>query len=185
VLVTVVRVYDIGGNPPGFFCDEASYGYNAYSILETGKDEHGARLPLFFRAFGEYKLPVYTYSQIPFIAAFGLSELAVRLTTAAYGVLTVLAVYLLVRALFRREALAVAAAAVLAVLPWHIHYSRTGLGEIIVYPFFLTLSLYLFHLGTRRPRWWLAAGLAFGLTLYSYRAAWVTLPPLLLVLAVL
>ena len=49
VLAAVVRVYDLTGNPPGFFCDEASYGYNAYTILHSAKDEHGETLPLFFR----------------------------------------------------------------------------------------------------------------------------------------
>ncbi|MDZ4277938.1 MAG: tetratricopeptide repeat protein [Dehalococcoidia bacterium] len=185
VLAAVVRLYDIVGNPPGFFADEASEGYNAYSVLHTGRDEHGKVLPLFFEAFGENKLPVYTYSQVPFIAVLGLSELPVRLTAAFYGVLTVLAVYLLVQELFRNRALALVSAATLAILPWHIFYSRTGLGEIIVYPFFLVLSLYLFVLGLRRPGFWLLAAVAFGLTLLSYRAAWVTLPPLLLLLAVL
>lgn len=185
VLAAVVRVYDITDNPPGFFCDEAAYGYNAYSILHTAKDEHGETLPLFFRSFGEYKLPVYIYSQTPLIALLGLSELPVRLATAIYGVLTVAAVYLLVRTLFRQQGLALVAAAVLAILPWHIHYSRTGFGEIVAFPFFMVLGLYLFLLGTRRPLYWLAAALTFVLTLYSYRSAWVTVPPVLFILAVL
>src|SRR3990170_3753916 len=97
VLAAAVRLYDLAANPPGFFADEASYGYNAYSLLHPRKDEDGAPPPPFFKAFGEYKLPVYIYSQIPFIAALGLTETAVRLTTATYGILTVVALYLLVR----------------------------------------------------------------------------------------
>ena len=185
VLAAVVRMYDIAANPPGFFADEAAYGYNAYTILETGRDDTGARLPVFFRSFGEYKLPVYIYTQVPVIAVFGLSETSVRVTTAIYGVLTVLAVYLLLRVLFRQEGAALAAAAVLAILPWHIHYSRTGLGEIIVFPFLLVFSLYLFHVGTKRPVIWILAAVSCALTFYSYRSAWVTLPPMLLILAVL
>jgi 4-amino-4-deoxy-L-arabinose transferase-like glycosyltransferase len=185
VLATVVRVVGIVGNPPGFFTDEASAGYNAYTILHTGQDEHGETLPFLFRAFGEYKLPVFIYSQVPFIGVMGLSELPVRLTSALYGIATVLSTYLLAKALFRREALALAAAFFLAIMPWHIHYSRTGFGELVTWPFFLTLGLYLFLQGASRPRVWLAAGAVFGLTLYTYRAAWVTLPPLLLLLAVL
>lgn len=185
LLAAVVRVYDIVGNPPGFFADEASYGYNAYSVMHTGKDEHGATLPLFFEAFGEHKLAVYTYSTIPFISLLGLTELAVRLTSAVYGVLAVLAVYLLVRALFKERALALTAAAILAVLPWHIHYSRTGFGNITAHLFFLVLGSHLFVVGTRRPLYWLASALAFVLALYSYRSAWVIAPPLVLILAFL
>jgi 4-amino-4-deoxy-L-arabinose transferase-like glycosyltransferase len=185
VLATVLRVYDIGGNPPGFFTDEASYGYNAYSILHHGRDEYGARLPLFFKAFGEYKMPVYIYSQVPFIAILGLSEVPVRLTTAFYGIMTVLALFLLVRELFKNDGTALASAAVLAVLPWHVHYSRTGLGEITIHAFFLVLGLYLFMVGLRRPAFWIGAAVAFVLAIYSYRSAWVLTPPLLAVLAVL
>ena len=184
VVAGILRIYDISANPPGFFADEASFGYNAYSVLHTGKDEHG-QIAVFFEAFGEYKLPVYIYSLIPFIFTFGLTELAVRLTTAVYGVATVLVVYLLVRELFRHEALAVTAAAVLAILPWHVHYSRTGLGDITVHLFFLVLGLYFFILGTRRPAYWVFSTLAFVLALFSYRAAWVLVPLLLAVLALL
>jgi 4-amino-4-deoxy-L-arabinose transferase-like glycosyltransferase len=185
VLATVLRVYDIGGNPPGFFTDEASFGYNAYTILHSGKDEFGVRMPLLFRAFGEYKMPVYIYSQVPFIALLGLSELPVRLTTAFYGVMTVLALFLLVRELFKNDGTALAAAAVLAVLPWHVHYSRTGLGDITAHVFFLVLGLYLFMVGLRRPAFWIGTAVAFVLAIYSYRSAWVLTPPLLAVLAVL
>ncbi|MEX1255968.1 MAG: glycosyltransferase family 39 protein [Dehalococcoidia bacterium] len=184
-LGAAVRLYDIVGNPPGFFTDEASAGYNAYKILHTGQDEHGKTLPLLFRAFGEYKLPVFIYSQVPVIAILGLSELAVRLTSALYGAATIVTTYLLASALFKRREVAVAAAFFLAIMPWHIHYSRTGFGELVTFPFFLTLGLYLFLEGRRRNALWIAAGVVLGLTLYTYRAAWVTLPPLLVLLAVL
>ena len=184
-LAATVRMHDLVANPPGFFADEASFGYNAYTILHSARDEHGSLMPLFFRAFGEYKLPVYIYSQVPLIAVLGLSELPVRLTTAIYGTLTVLAVYLLVAELFRDRLLALAAAATLAVLPWHVFYSRTGLGDITTHLFFLLIGLYFFIAGTRRPAWWLASGLAFMLALLSYRAAWVLLPPLFVVLGAL
>jgi tetratricopeptide (TPR) repeat protein/4-amino-4-deoxy-L-arabinose transferase-like glycosyltransferase len=185
VLAAVVRLYNLVENPPGFFADEASFGYNAYTILHTGKDEFGARLPLFFKAFGEYKLPVYIYSQVPFIAVLGLSELPVRLTSAVYGVLTIVAVYFLMRVFFQKDGPALAAAATLAVSPWHIFYSRTGLGDILVHAFWLTLAIALFVLGTRRPVFLVASALAFVFALFSYRAAWVLTPPILAVLIVL
>jgi 4-amino-4-deoxy-L-arabinose transferase-like glycosyltransferase len=184
VLAAVVRIVSLADNPPGFFCDEASFGFNAYSILQSGEDEHGVRLPLFFRAFGEYKFGLFIYSQVPLIAALGLTEFAVRLTSAIYGTLTVLAVFLLGWALFRHRGVGLAAAFFLAIMPWHIHFSRIGM-EIVTFPFFLAVGLCLFLLSVRRPRWWPVAGVVLGLTLYSYRAAWVVLPPLGILLAVL
>ncbi len=184
-LAGAVRAIGISHNPPGFFADEASFGYNAYSVLHTSRDEFGTWFPLLFRSFGEYKLGVFIYSEIPFIAALGLTETAVRLTSALYGTLTVLTTFLLARALFQRSVPAFAAALSLAIMPWHIQFSRTGLGDIITFPFFLTLGLYVFLQGVRRPNLWLLAGVLFGVTFYTYRAAWVILPPLLAFVAIM
>jgi len=180
-----LRAYNVGDNPYGFFADEASFGYNAYTILRHGTDEHGVRFPLLFRAFGEYKLPVYIYGLVPFIAVFGLTETAVRLATAAFGTATIGAMYLLARLMFRSEGAGLLAALVLAVEPWHVHYSRTGIGDFTAYAFLLTLGLGLFLVGRERSWCWPASAATFGLSLYAYRAAWYFVPLVLVALAVL
>lgn len=45
----VLRVFMLGHIPWGFQWDEASYAYNAYSILKTGKDEWGFRCLFFWK----------------------------------------------------------------------------------------------------------------------------------------
>src|SRR3989344_1675551 len=75
----IIRVWSLNSNPPSLNWDEASLGYNAYSLLKTGSDEWSRQWPISFQAFGEYKLPGYIYVTIPFIALFGLSEFSVRL----------------------------------------------------------------------------------------------------------
>ncbi|HLF70755.1 MAG TPA: glycosyltransferase family 39 protein [Dehalococcoidia bacterium] len=181
----VVRVVDLTSNPRGFFTDEASFGLNADLILHTARDEHGAFMPFLFKSFGEYKLPAFVYAEVPFMAVLGRTELAVRLTAAVIGSLTVVTTYLCARELFRREAAALASAAFLAIEPWHVHYSRTGLGDIPCWPLGLTLSLWLFWRSRRLGTSLWPAALAFGLTFYTYRASWVLLPPLLLAIVVL
>jgi predicted membrane-bound mannosyltransferase len=82
VLAAVVRVYDLGDLPPGFFCDEAALGYNSYSILKTGRDENRELLPLYVWSFGvSYKNPIFIYASMVPITLFGLSEFSVRLTS--------------------------------------------------------------------------------------------------------
>ncbi len=184
LLGAVLRIYNVGDNPYGFFADEASFGYNAYTIVHYGTDEHGVRFPFLFRAFGDYKLPVFTYALVPFVAVFGLTETAVRLTSATFGIATIGAIYLLARLMFRSEGAGLLAALVLAVEPWHVHYSRTGF-EFISYPLFLIVGLLLFLQGRERPRLWPVAAAALGLTFYAYRAAWVFVPLLLPALALL
>src|SRR3989344_6433819 len=86
ILGLVLRVTWLTKYPAGFTPDEAAFGYNAYSILQTGKDEWGTPWwQLFFtnmRSFGDYKLPLYTFLTIPSIKIFGLSEFATRLPNA-------------------------------------------------------------------------------------------------------
>ena len=65
--------------------DEAALGYNAYSILETGRDEYGQILPIIFKSFGDYKPGFYVYLTLPFIKVFGLNELSVRLPSIILG----------------------------------------------------------------------------------------------------
>jgi len=47
----LIRFININNYPP-LLWDEASLGYNAYSILKTGRDEYGKFLPLIFKSFG-------------------------------------------------------------------------------------------------------------------------------------
>ncbi|HSW75705.1 MAG TPA: hypothetical protein VLG50_01565, partial [Candidatus Saccharimonadales bacterium] len=63
-----LRLYQLSSIPGSLNQDEAAIGYNAYSILKTGADEHGKFLPLSLQSFGDWKLPVYEYIDIPFIA---------------------------------------------------------------------------------------------------------------------
>jgi len=104
-LAVILRFTQLGGNPPGLYWDEASLGYNAYSILKTGKDEHGEFLPIArFTAFGDYKPPGYIYAAVPFMAIFGLSDFSVRAPSALAGVLMVLVTFFLVKELLENEA---------------------------------------------------------------------------------
>ncbi|MGE3983198.1 MAG: hypothetical protein AB7G38_03445, partial [Dehalococcoidia bacterium] len=89
VVAAAARMIDITGVPKGFFTDEASFGLNADLILHSARDEYGEFLPILFRSFGEYKLPVFIYAEVPFMAIFGRTEEAVRLTSAVLGTLTV------------------------------------------------------------------------------------------------
>src|SRR5258705_13126314 len=86
----VLRLYQLGAVPVSPDWDEAALGYNAYSILQTGKDEYGKSFPIILQSFADYKPALYMYLAIPTIALFGLDTFAVRLPSAIFGILTVL-----------------------------------------------------------------------------------------------
>jgi len=185
LLAASVRVVDITGKPTGFFADEAAMGVNAHAILTSGKDEYGTPFPVLFRSFGDYKLGVAVYATVPFVALFGKTELAVRLTGAAFGLLAVVAVYLLASRLAGSRSVGLAAALFLAAAPWHIHYSRTGFSEMLSFLTLLLFGLYAFSRGLDSRGWLIAAGGLLGLTLHTYRSAWIVVPLLVVVLAIL
>ena len=98
VLAVFLRFYKLSSNPPSLYWEEAALGYDAYSILKTGKDFHGNKFPLVaFESFGDWKPSLYFYTLVPSIALFGLNEFAVRFPSAFFGSLTVLLTYFLVK----------------------------------------------------------------------------------------
>ncbi|KKR10908.1 MAG: hypothetical protein UT40_C0043G0001, partial [Candidatus Woesebacteria bacterium GW2011_GWA1_39_21b] len=133
-IAIVLRLWKLGSIPPSLTSDEASLGYNAYSILKTGRDEYGQFLPIIFKSFGDYKPGLYVYSTVPFVAFFGLNEFSVRLPSAIAGVIAVWLLYKIVSSLSvvkdsqsqvtDHRSLATIAALMLAISPWHIHFSR-------------------------------------------------------------
>lgn len=166
--------------PAGFYSDEASIGYDAFSILHTGRDFHGNSWPLFFESIGEWKDPIYIYASVPGIALFGLNEFATRLPAALSGLLTVLALFLVARELFSEE-LALLASAFLAVSPWALQFSRVAF-EAAVLPALFLFALWFFLMGLRDPRLWIAASALFALCLYSYGTGRLFVPLFLVAL---
>lgn len=126
LLFLLTRLYGLISVPSSVYWDEASIGYNAYSILKTGKDEWGEFLPLHFRAFGEFKLPVYIYSTIPFVYVFGLNEVSVRLPSVFYSLFSLLIIYFLVKKLTGNNSVSLLSCFLFVILPWNFIFSRTG-----------------------------------------------------------
>src|SRR3989344_7494950 len=85
-LAVLLRFVNLSHMPPSLSWDEVSFGYNAWSILKTGKDEYGIPFPFLFRAFDEYKQPGLVYLTVVSEAIFGLNEFAVRFPVALSGV---------------------------------------------------------------------------------------------------
>ena len=95
-----LRVVYLNINPPGLTVDEVSIGYNAYSILKTGRDEYGTFLPFDFKSLGDYKPPLYIYLTAFSEAVFGLNEFAVRFPAALLGTISIIFIYYFLQILF-------------------------------------------------------------------------------------
>lgn len=189
LLAFLLRFVNITSIPPSLYWDEVSQGYNAYSILTTGLDEHGEFLPLArFTAFGDYKAPVYTYAIVPFMAIFGKSDLVVRLPSVILGSLSVVALYYLCRELVQKKAgvsLGLFAALFLAIAPWHIQLSRAAYeGNIAV--FFTLAGSWAFLFALRKNAWMLVpSSVLFVIAFYSFNVQKVFIPLFIVLLIAL
>lgn len=128
VLALALLVRVIGPfTPPALNWDEVSHGYNAYSILTTGKDEWGVSFPLIFRAYGDYKLPVYIYLTAVSELLFGLTPFAIRLVSVLAGLAAVYFTFLLTKELFpKNKTLPCVSAILVAIEPWSLFMSRAA-----------------------------------------------------------
>lgn len=142
LLAFVLRFWKLDSYP-AVNADEAAIGYNAYSLIQTGMDEHGHAFPIHFQSFNDYKPGLYFYAVLPFVKILGLNTWAVRIPGALFGVLSVLVIYLLVKELFDNKKLALISALFLAISPWHLHFSRGG-WEVNTATFFVLTGLLFF-----------------------------------------
>ncbi|MBU0618994.1 glycosyltransferase family 39 protein [Patescibacteria group bacterium] len=193
LLAGVLRFYKLGQVPAGMEWDELAIGYDAYSILKTGRDQFGQRLPITFRSLDDYKPPLYEYLAVLPIAIFGLTAFATRFPSAFFGTLSVLVCYLLVNELFPSSLklrkgkvgtgnlVALIAAFLFAISPWHLQFSRAAF-EVNLSVFLVIMAVWSFLKGLQNSRFFHITAIFAGLGLFSYHSTRVVLPLLMLFL---
>jgi 4-amino-4-deoxy-L-arabinose transferase-like glycosyltransferase len=175
-------------NPPGFYIDESSIAYNALTVAQTGKDEHGEAWPLYFRAFGDYKNPTYVYLLAAVFRVTGPSVAAARYLSATLGVLAALALGLLGVRLTGSRAAGLLTFLAALLTPWLFELSRVVV-EVAAYPLAVALFLLATHRAARRDVWGVAdsalVAASLALVTYTYSTGRLTGPLLALGLALL
>lgn len=175
LLGLLLRLYHLDTVPNGFFFDEATISYQAYSLLKTGRDTWTNAWPLLsFKDYGEYILPLGIYGQMPSIFLGGLTVFAARLPHAVLGAITVFLVYVLGRVLFDRR-IGLLAALLLAVQPLSLGWSRFVFEGNFGTVFFLN-GIILFVGSFRRQVLFPIALIFFGLSMLSYHIFLMTTP---------
>ncbi|KKQ55222.1 MAG: hypothetical protein US95_C0011G0007 [Candidatus Woesebacteria bacterium GW2011_GWB1_38_5] len=199
-----LRIYNISENPPSLNWDEVSLGYNAYSILDSGKDEWGKTLPVIFQAYGDYKLPGYIYILVPFIKLFGLNEFSVRLPSVLAGTISILLTYLIVSKLFinqllssggkkpdtnydspitNHQSLALLSSLLVAIEPWSFFLSRPAVEANLALCFFLA-GFYFFLRFLHNPYFIIHSSFFLGLSVWTYNSYRIFTPMFIVLLIV-
>jgi 4-amino-4-deoxy-L-arabinose transferase-like glycosyltransferase len=171
---TLIRAYAFGSVPPGLQQDEASAGYDAWSLLHYGIDRNGFHNPVTFVAWGSGMFALGAYLSMPFIALVGLNAFAVRLPFLLAGVASILLFADLVKQIHGIRT-ARAATFLVAICPWHIVISRWALDSNLLPLVFLAATAMAVR--ALEIPWFLPASFAlFGLSLYAYGTAYIAMP---------
>lgn len=184
LLASFLRLYKLDVNPPSLFGDELDVGYQAYSILKTGRDYYGNFIPLHFHSLADIRTPFYLYSSVPTVALFGITPWGVRLPAAVFGIVGVFLLYALVKLVTKNEKLALFSAFLLAISPWDIQYSRAAYEVTELLAAYIG-GLYFFIRGLKEPKFLTLGGLFLGLTPWIYNTAKLFLPLTILAIIVI
>jgi 4-amino-4-deoxy-L-arabinose transferase-like glycosyltransferase len=179
LIAFALRLWRIDSLPPGFHFDESFEALEAWHIAT----DPGYR-PIFLTGnFGVAPLNAYanaiTFALFPLFGGEA-GPAAMRTTAAIFGVLGVLAVFALGTELRHLDpqrltaAFPLLAAALLATLRWHVHFSRIGIEPILV-PLLWAAAAWLLLRGWRLQSWasFAGCGLVLALAMYSYQGAWI------------
>lgn len=178
----LLRLIALDELPAGMNQDEASMGYDAWSLANYGVDRNGYAFPVYPVAWGAGHGPFYVYLSMIFIKLFGGTLFVYRLPGALLGIASIPILYLTAKKL-RNPLTGYLAAFLLAVSPWHILLSRWGLDSNPV-PFLVLLATYFFVLAYKgqKTRWYILSAILYAVSLYAYAAAYIVIPPMLLLL---
>jgi 4-amino-4-deoxy-L-arabinose transferase-like glycosyltransferase len=163
VAALLLRTIDLMQLPAGIHGDEAVVGAEAQRILREGSIGPYSR-----HAGGQPTVPIYVSALA--MKLFGETIETLRLVSATAGVLTVLALWMVLRRNLR-PGTAITAAALLAVLPWHVHFSRIAY-PLIFWPLLAVLLAGALAEALRSGawRWWAVTGALTGGGIYVYNA---------------
>jgi len=118
LLALFLRLYHLNTLPPSLFADEVDAGYQAMVFNQNKSDYFGNKFPTHFHSFSDWRTSLYIYSISFFQKLTNNSDLAIRLPSVVFSVVSVFLFYLLTNSLL--------ASFLLAISPWSIHYGRTG-----------------------------------------------------------
>ncbi|HCE45729.1 MAG TPA: hypothetical protein DET40_19475 [Lentisphaeria bacterium] len=183
LLSIALHFYRIRTIPPGLSIDEAAVLYNAYCIAETGADEHGKILPLYFESFGDYKNPLKIYLTVPVLKIMGFCSEAPRIISSLFHLLASFAFYFLLRSQSRNKWICLSGAFIFSVLPWVLPLSRVGLGFTIML-FMYIAGWYCLNMMFRgnKNTFAILSGFFIGMAFYSSHVGRMASPMFILLL---
>jgi hypothetical protein len=155
----IIYTWQLGQVPPAVYTDEAVTGYNAFSVLMTGRDEYGQVMPVLFKYLGSWLPGLNIYLLAPLIKVLSLNAVTIRTQSVIFGLLLITVMYAGIRLKTGNGRTAFWGAAFFAITPWVFFYARTGY-ETLPGLMLFALGVILMERGSDKPgnaRWGIAA----------------------------
>ncbi len=172
LVAAFLRLYLLTDVPPGMTHDEADHGLDAWGVVQ------GSRPIYFPTAYG--REPLFDYATAVLMSFLGPTFLAGRLIAVYFSLILVAATYTWANLAFNRR-VAILTAVGIAVNFWAVMTARHALRSVLM-PAMLAVGAALFWRGLKGKSWHIAAGIAIGISFYTYlpaRISWLLFPALL------
>lgn len=170
----IIRLYKINEFPFFPFSDEYIAANSVLSYLNTGKDLNGQINVYFYNALMSTP-PIIGLLLAPLFILFGTNVYTIRIPTIIFAVLSIFFLYKLSFLITKSKKTALISSLLLAIIPWHFHFSRFGVNAVSSV-FFILAGFYYLLLGRTVKKSFLIGMILFALSLYSYSSAMITSP---------
>ena len=165
IIAIFMRLFRLDSVPAGCFYDEALNGLTAIDIINNQS------LPVYIGPQAPNNAAAFMYYIAVIFKFFGIGVAQLRLTSAIMGILAVPALYFLIRSL-AGPVPALVGSFLLAVMRWHIVFSRIGFHaafSVVAVILVMYFTFRAYHNRSRADFMLLGATLSF--SLYTYQSA--------------
>ena len=168
--------------PGGLTVDEASFGYNGVLLSKTLHDENGKYLPLFVLSIAghDWRQPITQYFITGFFKLLPPSSFTLRFTSVIVATVSAWLLYKLSKNLFS-EKLAFFPVLIFVTAPIIFMQSHLALDNIMPVPFVILWLFFIIKAKKENLGYLFLSGVSLGISLYSYKAMRIIVPPLSLV----
>lgn len=162
--------------PAGIHMDELGMAYDAKCLAEYGTDRHGIRYPFYLQAYGGGQSALYAYLASICIRIFGYSVKVIRYPAVICAIPCFFASYFLIKELFESKRWALLGPVMVTITPYFMMSERWAL-DCNLFLSFVTVALYFYYKAVKseKMRYYIIAGLVFGITLYTYVISYLVL----------
>lgn len=174
------RLYHLASLPVGLHVDELGMAYDAYSLSHYGMDRHHVSYPVYLENYGGGQSALYAYLAALLLKVFPYSVTIIRLPAVICGMLCFFASYFLTKDVIGdtdKKWIYLLGPMLVTVTPFFMMSERWGL-DCNLFLSMATVSLCLLGraINVKKRIIFFAAGLSFGITLYTYALSYITIP---------